>query len=86
MRILVLGGTRFVGRGIVEAALDRGHELTLFNRGSGNPDAFRDNPNVDHIRGDRRTDEVAQIAGNTWDAVVDVSAYRPDDVRACFTP
>lgn len=81
MQILVLGGTRFVGRGIVEAALDRGHELTLFNRGTSDPEAFRDNPNVHRLIGDRRSETVAQIAEVAWDAVVDVSAYRPDDVR-----
>jgi len=81
MQILVLGGTRFIGRGIVEAALDRGHELTLFNRGSTDPDAFRDKPTVHSLRGDRRSEDIAQIAARRWDAVVDVSAYRPDDVR-----
>jgi 2'-hydroxyisoflavone reductase len=81
MQILVLGGTRFIGRGIVEAALDRGHELTLFNRGSTDPDAFRDNPNVHRLRGDRRGNDIAQIADQKWDAVVDVSAYQPDDLR-----
>jgi nucleoside-diphosphate-sugar epimerase len=81
MQILVLGGTRFVGRGIVEAALDRGHELTLFNRGSTDPDAFRDNPNVHRVRGDRRSNDISQIAESRWDAVVDVSAYGPDDIR-----
>jgi 2'-hydroxyisoflavone reductase len=81
MQILVLGGTRFIGRGIVEAALERGHELTLFNRGSSDPDAFRNTPNVNSLRGDRHTEDIAQIAERRWDAVVDVSAYRPDDLR-----
>jgi 2'-hydroxyisoflavone reductase len=81
MQILVLGGTRFIGRGIVEAALDRGHELTLFNRGSTDPDAFVDTPNVHRLTGDRHSNDIAQIADHRWDAVVDVSGYQPDDVR-----
>jgi 2'-hydroxyisoflavone reductase len=81
MQILILGGTRFIGRGIVEAALDRGHQLTLFNRGSTDPDAFHNTRNVRRLRGDRRSEDTAQIAESTWDAVVDVSAYQPDDIR-----
>ena len=50
MRILVLGGTRFVGRAFVEEALAAGHEVTLFNRGETNPELF---PDVEKVRGDR---------------------------------
>ena len=53
MRILVLGGTKFLGRAFVEAALARRHELTLFNRGETNADLF---PDVEKLRGDRRHD------------------------------
>lgn len=78
MRLLVLGGTQFVGRHLVRAALDRGHQVTLFNRGRTNPDLF---PEAERIVGDRREDLSAFDAGN-WDAVLDVNGYRPSVVRA----
>ncbi len=78
MRLLILGGTVFVGRHIVEAARARGHEVTLFHRGLSNPGAF---PGVEHLRGDRHTD-LSALAGRTWDAVVDTCGYLPRVVRA----
>ncbi len=78
MRLLILGGTRFVGRHLVEAALRAGHAVTLFNRGSSAPGLF---PGVETLIGDRAGDHAALRAGS-WDAVVDVSAYRPESVRA----
>lgn len=78
MRLLILGGTRFVGRHLVEAALSAGHAVTLFNRGTSAPDLF---PGVESLRGDRAGDHAALRSGS-WDAVVDVSAYRPESVRA----
>jgi len=78
LRILILGGTKFLGRALAEAALERGHELTLFNRGSTNPGLF---PEVEQLHGDRKTD-LSLLAGRTWDAVVDTSGYIPADVRA----
>ena len=48
MKLLVLGGTKFLGRAVVEAALARGHELTLFNRGETNPGLF---PDAERLRG-----------------------------------
>ena len=79
MRILIIGGTRFVGRHLVEAALERGHEVTLFNRGKSNPDLF---PQLETIIGDREKDinKLAQ-AGRLWDAVIDVAGYVPRIVR-----
>jgi len=50
MRILVLGGTQFLGRHVVDAALDRGHQITMFNRGQTRPELF---PDVEKLRGDR---------------------------------
>jgi 2'-hydroxyisoflavone reductase len=77
LRLLVLGGTRFVGRSIVDAALRHGgDDMTLFNRGSTNPDLF---PNAEKIRGDRTAD-LSALAGREWDAVVDVAAYFPQVV------
>jgi 2'-hydroxyisoflavone reductase len=78
MKLLLLGGTKFLGRATVEAALARGHEVTLFTRGETNPDLF---PEVEKLRGDRAAD-LSPLAGRTWDAVVDTSAYFPDVVRA----
>lgn len=78
MRLLVLGGTRFVGRHAVEAALRAGHEVTLFNRGISGGDLF---PGVRALIGERGGDHAALKAG-TWDAVVDACGYRPAEVRA----
>ena len=78
MRILVLGGTKFLGRAFVDAALARGHEVTLFNRGETNPELF---PEVERVRGDRGGD-LSALAGRVFDAVVDPSGYVPATVRA----
>ena len=77
MKLLILGGTRFVGRHLVEAALGAGHEVTLFNRGRGGADVF---PGLETLVGDRNGD-VSALKGRTWDAVVDVSAYTPAAAR-----
>ena len=77
LRFLVLGGTKFLGRATVEAALERGHDVTLFNRGETNAELF---PQVEKIRGDR-TGDLSQLDGGTWDAVIDPSGYFPDVVR-----
>jgi 2'-hydroxyisoflavone reductase len=73
MRICVLGGTLFLGRHIVDAAIERGHEITLFNRGQTRPDLF---PEVEKLRGDRDGDLTA-ITDRDFDAVVDTSGYVP---------
>jgi len=73
MRILVLGGTQFLGRHVVDAALEHDHELTLFNRGQTRPELF---PGVEKLRGDRDGD-LAALAGRDFDAVVDTSGYVP---------
>ncbi len=78
MKLLILGGTVFLGRHLVEAALARGHEVTLFNRGQHNPDLF---PDVEKLRGNRDGD-LAVLRGRTWDAVVDTCGYIPRIVRA----
>jgi 2'-hydroxyisoflavone reductase len=77
LRILVLGGTKFLGRATVEAALGRRHDVTLFNRGETNPDLF---PEVEKVRGDRTAD-LSALEGRSWDAVVDPSGYFPGVVR-----
>jgi len=78
VKLLVLGGTKFLGRATVESALARGHEVTLFNRGQTNPGLF---PEAEKLHGDREHD-LAALDGRTWDAVVDPSGYVPGAVRA----
>lgn len=78
LKLLVIGGTAFLGRAVAENALRRGHELTLFNRGRTNPGLF---PEAERIRGDRGRD-LSLLAGRAWDAVVDPSGYTPATVRA----
>jgi len=77
MRLLVLGGTRFVGRHLVEAALQRGHSVTLFNRRRSRPGLW---PDVEELRGDR-DGPLEALRGRSWDAVVDTSGYVPRIVR-----
>jgi 2'-hydroxyisoflavone reductase len=77
MHILILGGTRFLGRHLVEAALQAGHEVTLFNRGKTNPDLF---PQVEALTGDRR-ESLAALRGHRWDACIDTCGYIPREVR-----
>ncbi|WP_157515144.1 NAD-dependent epimerase/dehydratase family protein [Luteimonas abyssi] len=80
--ILVLGGTGFLGPHFVEAALARGHRLTLFNRGRRAPSRFDGAAfsGVEQLRGDRRSDFSALGATRRWDVVLDTSAYFPADV------
>ena len=77
MKLLILGGTAFLGRHIVEYARERGHEVTLFNRGQRNPDLF---PEVERLRGDR-DGGLGALDGRRWDAVIDTSGYFPRLVR-----
>ncbi|MBI3173760.1 MAG: NAD-dependent epimerase/dehydratase family protein [Chloroflexi bacterium] len=77
MKLLIIGGTRFLGRHLVDSALTRGHEVTLFNRGKSNPDLF---PQVKTIHGDREKD-LDQLTGHRWDAVIDTCGYIPRIVR-----
>ena len=78
MKLLVLGGTSFLGRHFVEAAQAGGHELTLFNRGRTNPGLF---PGVEEVHGDR-DGGLGPLADREWDAAVDTSGYFPRLVRA----
>ena len=77
MKLLVLGGTVFLGRHMVSAALSNGHNVTLFNRGRDNPDLF---PEAERLRGDRDNDLDA-LKGKRWDAVIDTCGYVPRHVR-----
>jgi len=73
MNILIIGGTKFLGRHLVDSALARGHQVTLFNRGKTDPNLF---PHLETILGDREHD-IAKLSGRTWDAVIDVAGYLP---------
>src|SRR5690606_4434892 len=77
LRILVLGGTSFIGPYQVEYALERGHEITLFNRGRTNPRLFR---GLETLIGDRAGD-VRALEGRQWDVVLDNSAQEPEWVE-----
>jgi 2'-hydroxyisoflavone reductase len=78
MRILIMGGTAFVGRHIARAAIDAGHQVTLFHRGQTGANLF---PEATHLTGDRN-DSLAVLGQGEWDATVDVSAYFPRQVAA----
>ena len=73
LRILILGGTNFIGPHQVEYALSRGHEVTLFNRGRTNAHLF---PDLEKLVGDRN-DDLSALEGRTWDVVIDNSATNP---------
>ncbi len=78
MRILFVGGTAFVGRYIAQAAVDRGHDVTLFHRGRTGTDLF---PQATHRFGDRDAD-LSALADGAFDATIDVCAYFPRQVRS----
>lgn len=81
MNILILGGTIFLGRHLVEAARERRHTVTLFNRGKHNPDLF---PDVEKVVGDRNQEaDLDRLleGGRAWDAVIDTCGYVPRQVR-----
>ncbi|WP_329369619.1 NAD-dependent epimerase/dehydratase family protein [Streptomyces sp. NBC_00669] len=77
MRVLVLGGTSFVGRAIVDAALESGADVTLFGRGRTGAELF---PGVPRLLGDRDSGDYAALGQGGWDAVADVSGYLPRHV------
>lgn len=78
MNLLILGGTVFVGRHIVDAALAAGHHVTLFNRGQSGADIF---PQLESLIGDRASGDLNALTGRTWDAVIDTCAYVPRVAR-----
>lgn len=74
-KILILGGTGFLGPPVVERAMQRGHTVTLFNRGKTDTDLF---PNVEKIHGDRERGDLSGLTNDRrWDAVIDVWANEP---------
>ena len=80
MKLLVVGGTSFVGRHAVEHAVEAGHDVTVFHRGRTNDDLLAGR--IEHRHGDRKTGDYASLdTDETWDAVIDVSAYFPRAVE-----
>jgi 2'-hydroxyisoflavone reductase len=80
MSLLVMGGTGFLGPHLIHVALERGHQVTMFNRGKTEPKIFVDQfERVEALRGDRRDAEALAALGTErkWDAVIDTSAYYP---------
>ena len=73
MRLLLLGGPKFLGRAVIDAALEAGHEVTLFNRGQTGTELY---PELERLRGER-DGELGALQGRTWDAVVDTSGFLP---------
>ena len=82
MKLLVIGGTRFLGRAIVDGALAAGHEVTLFNRGQSNPDLY--SGKVETLIGDR-DGGLDVLHGRSWNAVIDTCGYFPRLVRDSAT-
>lgn len=76
MKVLILGGTRFLGRALVEEALARGHEVTLFNRGT-NKEIF---PEVEQVLGDRNRD-AALLKNRKWDVLIDTCGFAPHQIK-----
>lgn len=77
LRVLILGGTGFIGPHFVEVLRARGHRLTLFNRGKRNPGLF---PEVESLMGDRNG-KLDALKNRDWDIVIDNSGYRPREVQ-----
>lgn len=79
MHVLILGGTLFLGRHLVDALLARGHRVSLFNRGRTAPGLF---PQIEQLHGERDGGLAALETGVAWDAVIDTSGYVPRVVGA----
>ena len=77
LKILILGGTRFIGLHMTALALERGHTITFFNRGKTKTDRY---PEIERIKGDRNG-EIDGLKDREWDAVIDNSGYVPRHVR-----
>ena len=77
MKLLIIGGTHFVGRAVVEDAVERGHDVTVFHRGADEPEGF---PDVEHLHGDR-DGELDVLRDREWDAALDTCGYVPGVVR-----
>lgn len=79
MNILIIGGTKFLGRHLINAALQNNHKVTLFNRGRSYSED--DIENVEQIHGNRNSD-LEKLGNRRWDACVDTCGYLPQTVKA----
>lgn len=82
LKLLILGGTGFLGPHIVDAARARGHTVTLFNRGKTRTHLF---PDLEKLRGDRdpnKGEGIKALEGKKWDVVIDDTGYVPRIVKA----
>ena len=81
MEVLIIGGTRYMGRIVVQRLLERGDRVTVFSRGSTQPDWWEQ---VEHLQGDRndRSDFAVKLKGKPFDAVIDTQAFRKEDVES----
>ena len=77
MKLLLIGGTRFSGRALTGLALERGHDVTVFHRGTGNEDPW---PDAEHVHADR-ADGFGALDGRTFDAVADMCVYVPRELQ-----
>ncbi|MCH8030076.1 MAG: NAD-dependent epimerase/dehydratase family protein, partial [Candidatus Dadabacteria bacterium] len=77
MKAFVTGGTGFIGPAVVRHAMQRGHTVTLFNRGRTNTHLF---PEVQKLIGDR-DGQIGALKNRTWDVVLDNTGYDPRHVR-----
>ena len=82
MKLLIIGGTRFVGRIVIEKLLKENPncKLTVFNRGITNKSLFQDEATIDFIYGDRESKDIAQLFSRKWDVVIDFMGYFPDSL------
>ncbi|WP_269623016.1 NAD-dependent epimerase/dehydratase family protein [Prochlorococcus marinus] len=76
MKTLVMGGTRFVGKAIVQKLILKGYDITLFTRGL-NPLPSK----VTHIKGDRKTEDLEQLKGNRFDVIIDTSGRSREETE-----
>jgi 2'-hydroxyisoflavone reductase len=78
MKVLIIGGTKFVGRAIIDVFLAKGYSITMFNRGKTNPDLYKSK--VTLIKGDREKD-IEKLGEQNWDVVIDTCGYLPRVVK-----
>jgi 2'-hydroxyisoflavone reductase len=77
LKVLILGGTGFIGPHFVRVLTEAGHTVTLFNRGKRDPEA---KPGVEQLLGDRNG-QVDALKGRDWDVCIDNSGYKPSQVK-----
>ena len=78
LKVLILGGTGFIGPHFIDALTAGGHKITLFNRGKRDPEV---RPGIEQLLGDRNG-EISSLKGHDWDVVIDNSGYTPSQVKA----